>query len=164
MAVAGGMLGGFPGMGMMGSGPGGQIPVPVPVHGVAGNVGWVDVVTPARAVGGTTSIIAVTRIRPAYATAFYVNGRLICPTQDGQTFPRILTEAGQTICVLPPSHGADYSPTVQFEMLRDGPYRVDMVAYSVNSYTTQGTLVGRHTTTLNTVSYPTTTAMDMEFR
>lgn len=164
MAVAGGMPG-FPGMGMMGSGPGSQIPVPVPLHGVAGNVGWVDVVTPARAVGGTTSIIAVTRIRPAYATAFYINGRLICPTQDGQTFPRIMTEAGQQICVLPPSHGADYSPTVRFEMLREGSYRVDMVTYSVNSYTGQGTLVGRHSTTLNTVSAWNSSAavMDMEF-
>lgn len=164
MAVAGGLLGGFPGMGMMGSGPGGQIPVPVLHHGVVGNVGWVDVATPARGLGGTTPIIAVTRIRPEYATAFYVNGRLICPTQDGQTFPRIMTEAGQQICVLPPSQSEDYSPTVRFEMLRPGEYAVLMVTYSVSSYTGVGTLVGRHTTTLNTVSYPTTTAMDMEFR
>ncbi len=164
MAVAGGMPG-FPGMGMMGAGPGAQIPVPVLPHGVVGNVGWVDVVTPARAMGGTAPIIAVTRIRPAYATAFYVNGRLICPTQDGQTFTRIMTEAGQQICVLPSSLGQDSSPTVQFEMLRDAQrVNVAMVAYSVNSYTGVGTFVGRHTTTLNSVSYPTTTAMDMEFR
>lgn len=164
MAMAGGMPG-LPGMGMMGSGPGGQIPVPVLPHGVVGNVGWVDVATPARGLGGTTPIIAVTRIRPEYATAFYVNGRLICPTQDGQTFPRILTEAGQTICVLPPSQGADYSPTVRFEMLRPGEYAVLMVTYSVSSYTGVGTIVGRRSVILNTASMWNSSAavMDMEF-
>ncbi len=155
------MMGGMPGFG--GLNPLTQPLVRVPRHGVVGGVGWIDVVPPARAMGGYAPTLAVTRINPGYATEFIIAGRRVCPTYDGQSFTQIVTENGQQICVLPASNSN--SPTVVFEMFREGGYIVTMRAWSVPSHTGMGTLVGERSIELRTVNQlqSTTSTMDVDF-
>ena len=124
MAVAGGLLGGFPGMGL---GSSGQIPVHLPMHGVVGNVGWVNTPTPAEMRRlGRVPVVQISRGSNIYATQVFYGTTQICLTdgsidpRTGQpVFPMIMTESGQRICVWPGGPAGGYA-NIRFELARGG--------------------------------------------